>query len=134
MENSEAQKCAMNAIRWINGLSKTATKQQSAYLGSPKYGYNIFGYGCKILDLAHFPDTKYSEEFAESVGLIDHKGTFLNSAKHGVKEYLSLEAMSRVLSFRVISTFMKKVRHIRVIFKPMVAEILIKHYSKRHRQ
>lgn len=129
----EAKHCAVNAIKWIDGLSKTMTKQQSAYLGSPKFGYNIFGYGCKIFDLAHFPDEKYSKEFSDLVGLIDEKGTFLSSARYGIKEYMSLEAMTRNLSYRRIATFMKRVPHLRVIFKPMVAEILIKHYSKRHK-
>lgn len=133
MEKAEAIKCASCAIEWITRLSQTTTKQQSAYLGSPKFGYNIFGYGCKIFDLHHFPDEKYSVEFAELVGLIDEKGTFLSSAKYGIKEYMSLETMTRTLSYRRISTFMKRIPHIRIIFKPMVAEILIKHYSKRHK-
>ena len=127
-EYTDEQK-AQHAIRWIEKLSKTAAKQQSAYLGSPAFGYNIFGFGCKLFDLPFFPDEKYSDHLHLVVGTLDCKGTFAVASKYGYKEYGSLEELTRFLSFAKISTWMKRPKNIRVIFIPKVAEILVKQFG-----
>ncbi len=123
-----AKEKADNAILWLSTLSKTAAKQQSAYLGGAAFGYNIFGVGCKKLDLPFFPDQVHSPHFFQAVGLRDCKGTFAMKLNYTHKEYGSLEELSRFLSFRRIATWMKHAARIRSIFDADVAEVLNQHF------
>jgi hypothetical protein len=124
-----AKEKAAFAIQWITKLGTSAAKQQSAYLGSPAFGYNMFGFGCKLFDLPFFPDETHSPHLPLVVGLHDSKGTFSTPVKYTYKEYGSLEELTRFLSFGRIATWMKRPTNLRVIFKPEVAAILVKHYG-----
>jgi len=121
-----SKEIAKRAYFWISNLSTTAAKQQSVYLGSSKYGYNIFGYGCTLFGIEFYPTDEYSNDFFPLVGLYNAKGSFANTLKVGHKEYASLEDLTRTLSFRRIATIMKRYDNIRKIFLPSVADDIIR--------
>lgn len=123
---------ATNAIYWIKKLSTTCTKQQSAFLGGSAFGYNIFGYACKLFKVPHFPDEKYSPYIQDILGLHDECGTFSKPLEAKRMQYNSLESLTRFWTFRRMATFMKKTANIRAIFTPEVAEIIaIEFHGKR---
>jgi len=120
-------KCqARNALLWLQKSRTSAVKQQSYYLGSPKIGYNLFGYGCKLFGLEYYPDVKTSKEFADLVGLRDEIGSFEGTimVENGkkFKMYANLQHMNREFTFRRIAAILMKTKHARRWLQPAVAE------------
>lgn len=136
MEITAKQK-AENAILWIDRLSRTQVKQGQGELGNSAKGYCCLGYGCKVLKIGFNSYDVDSSEFSDSIGLMTNGGRLKNGKEFDVEiGVLFVDKSSLIdlnddcrLSFRRISTQIK--RNIEDLFEPEVAEILIKHYSKK---
>lgn len=128
---------AKNAIKWIDGLSKTKSKQGTGELGDSKIGYCCLGYGCKVLDLPYDPSAADSKLFKDSVGLVNVDGYFdsfkadssvtvkVKDEKHTCYSLVDLNDDVNI-SFRRISTIIKK--NLGNLFTLDVAEKLTQHY------
>lgn len=116
---------AANAFLWIKKLRSTQTKKQAEYLGSAKTGLSVLGFGCHLLDIPYFPDVVTSKELMHKTGMVTEKGGFNKALLYNGKHYMCLHELGKNLSFGKVGTFMKRVRTIRAIFKPEVAELVI---------
>ena len=118
-----------NAVKWIEKLKSTSCKQQASFLGGKSYGYNIFGLGCRLLDIPFYPDEQYSNHFHKAVGLYDKKGTCQRAVFFNNKMYGNLESLNHIATFARISKILRTAHNTRLIFKPEVAELIIYHYN-----
>lgn len=122
---------AKNAIQWIEKMQKTQCKKQSCFMGNLHCGYSIIGFGAKTLGIEFFPDDVGNAEFTEAVGLHSDDGKFYTPLRYKYTFYSSLSDISTVATFRMSAVFMKKIPHLRSIFKPAVAAIMVEHFKNK---
>jgi hypothetical protein len=133
-----------NAIKWIDGLSKTRYKQGTRQLGNPQSGFCCLGYGCHLLEVDYFSNEGVSVDFKNRVGLLYTQGVFTLVAKfnndddcspspewewnNGIGER-TLTGLNDNLkySFNAISKFIKA--NLGRLFQEDVADQLKEHYN-----
>lgn len=113
-----------NAIKWIDGLSKTKVEQGECKLGDSKSGYCCLGYGCKVLKIPYDPNMDVSPKFQKAVGLIRVDGCPIDDT------FRCLTTLNDVdeKSFKQIAKILKT--NPEQYFTKGVAKGISKHYTK----
>lgn len=121
---------AKNAIRWIEGLQKTRSKQGKGQLGDSKDGRCCLGYGCHLLEIPYNPSDGASAGFRKAVGLCSNEGDpnkyrYLGNGDE-LRSCVHMNDRDK-FSFRQISRILQE--HANSYFVPKVAAAIKKHFS-----
>jgi hypothetical protein len=123
-----------NAIKWIDELLTTQTKQGKGKLGNAETGFCCLGLGCSILDVPYQSEDSFDDGLTIKVGLHDAEGGFFDERgdllylPFGTDSWSSLaNANDSEVSFRDIGKTMRDKPT--TVFEQDVASGIIAHYK-----